>query len=223
MKLRYYVDEDDRFRRFVRPWIITIVAATLLVFGIKALCDLNYQNSQEYKRKAEIESSLSKAPEEGDNRQNIPDDQIGNYHYNGEEIIDYPGEIFLVKKVINGDTIVVAFQGEDVIVKFIGTKIPSCYAETAKTKTEEVLLGRRIKLVFDDKYGKTTKDGFVAATIVLDTFDYSGSMLLNGNAMLDDSVDFSNKDHYAENEAIAQYRGDGLWSVCKDSKETNRI
>ncbi|EKF6163689.1 thermonuclease family protein [Staphylococcus pseudintermedius] len=81
---------------------------------------------------------------------------------------DVRGESYLVKRVIDGDTIIIDKDGQDERVRLIGVDIPETvkpntpvqpYGKAASNFTKKHLTNQRVRLEYDrepkDKYGRT--------------------------------------------------------------------
>lgn len=225
MLFKSYVNEDDWFNRFVKPWILAIAFALLGAFALKQTVNYFGNLISEHNYNKWVSESIQKAPEENDYREGIPDESIGDYYYNeGNEIIDYPGEIYLVKDFIDARTIIVSFRGKDTAIRLLGVTIPECYKNKSLEYIKSFLSGRRVKIDFDDTYGYYAPDGTITAYVTLDTFSVNGSLILNGYALADRNSDYMQKGGLIDSELFAEYEGIGLWSECEiTSKEGSYI
>ena len=220
MKVRYYVDEDDWFRRFFLPWLIGIAATVLAIFGIKMLAGYIISNTAEHKREVEISEDLKRAPEKDDYRDNIPDEQLGNYEYKGNNVTDYSGEIFYVTKIVDAENLMVRYKGEDYVVRLIGVDVPDCYAsETIEYLTDFLNdVNYRVKLEFDDKYGYFDEYGNIAAYVTTKSVMLNSSMIINGYASAWRNKEYEGLNAFLYSESFARGIPQGLWRQCSSAK-----
>jgi micrococcal nuclease len=146
------------------------------------------------------------------------------------------GSVFLVTKVIDGDTVRLE-NGE--VVRYIGIDTPEiskgkeCFAEEAKKKNEELVLGKEVRLEKDvserDKYNRLLRFLYVDppsqdATTVGSTKSASQAIFVNESLVREGfatvytyppDVKFSELFRAAEREARENNRG--LWGECIQS------
>ncbi len=132
-----------------------------------------------------------------------------------EENQQSPEETFLVKKVIDGDTILLE-NGKE--VRYIGIDAPEfpngCFAKQATEKNKELVEGKKVKLVKDisetDEYGRLLRyvyigNLFVNEYLVRNGYAYNWSY----------GLDTRYKEKFAEAEQEAKNNRRGLWGdVC---------
>ena len=127
-----------------------------------------------------------------------------------------------VVRVIDGDTIVVAYEGGEEVVRYIGidapeqyrNQSPECYANDAAAANAALVRGQTVRLVPDvelqDKYGRALRYVYVGETFV------NQALIESGHARTLPIP--PNRTHarelYAEQEA-ARAAGRGLWSACE--------
>lgn len=134
-----------------------------------------------------------------------------------------PGDEVRVRvlEVIDGDTITVALDGEAEDVRYIGIDTPEvdpsigveCFGDQAGDRNEELVGGKRVRLVFDDelrdRYGRLLAyvylgERFINAELVRGGFARTLTIEPNTNrAGLFDRL-----------EQAAGVAGRGLWSAC---------
>ena len=129
-----------------------------------------------------------------------------------------------VIEVIDGDTIDVLAEGEEERVRYIGIDTPEfdhetggvdCYAEEAKSRNEELVLGKEVMLVKDvrerDKYGRLLRYVYVGEDSVGQTLVEEG---MAKAVYIQPDVS-----HYQELKLIeekARASGAGRWSACQN-------
>ena len=140
-----------------------------------------------------------------------------------------PREV-VVNGVLSGNLL--RLDSEDgEVVRLLGVTAPDptaeCFGPEAREALTELLLGQRVRLVFDavcaDPYGRTL--AYVYASAHVELPDGSGVraetlanawMIRNGYATVYDEVDdFLRLDELREAEDDAQRAEAGLWSVCR--------
>ncbi len=128
-------------------------------------------------------------------------------------------ETALVTRVIDGDTIVVSINGKEEKVRLIGIDTPEHgrpYFEEARVKTEELILGKTVKLEKDiserDKYGRLLR------------YIYAGNLFVNaelvkqGYAMVYTyPPDVKYADYFLKLQREAREREVGLWAPPQKS------
>jgi micrococcal nuclease len=130
-----------------------------------------------------------------------------------------------VVRVVDGDTILVALDGREERVRYIGVDTPEsvkpgtpvqCYAKRASSFNKKLLAGRSVRLVQDvearDRYGRVLAyvyrepDGlFVNAELARD--GYARTLTIAPN------VRYAGR--FAALAAAARSAGRGLWSACE--------
>lgn len=141
-----------------------------------------------------------------------------------EELANIGSEIYLVTRVVDGDTIEIE-GGQK--VRYIGIDTPEsvhpskpveCFAIEASNKNKKLVLGKRVRLEKDvsetDKYGRLLRyvwvgDVFVNDFLVRQGYAYSYSY----------PPDVKYQDQFKQAEGEARGTGRGLWAVdaCKSS------
>lgn len=129
-------------------------------------------------------------------------------------------ELYLVTKIVDGDTIWVKINGQEYNVRYIGINTPEmdpveCFGQAATDKNRELVGGRKVRLEKDvsekDQYDRLLRyvfleDGtFVNETLVRTGFAHS--------VTYPPDVKYQEKFREAEGEARANNRG--LWSDCQ--------
>ena len=119
----------------------------------------------------------------------------------------------VVKKVIDGDTIVLR-NGR--VVRYIGMDTPEkgeCYYEEAKKRNEELVLGKKVELVKDvsdkDKYGRLLRHVYADGIFVnweLVREGYAEAFSVEPNISLMES--------FWDAERIAIWEKIGIWKEC---------
>ena len=192
-----------------------------IVFG--SLIGHENKSSKEVKNRREIETQAVKirGHEEGEtikpkNKQNKPKKESV-----GKKDKGHQPKLYLVTKVIDGDTIVLE-NGER--VRYIGIDTPEisqneCFALEAKKKNEELVLGKRVRLEKDvserDKYGRLLRYVYVGNIFVNDY------LVRNGYAYAvtyPPDVKYSERFLQAQREARENKRG--LWAYCTAQTQT---
>ena len=139
-----------------------------------------------------------------------------------------PEGVFPVVRVVDGDTFVVRFAGEDTRVRVIGIDTPEtvdprrpvmCFGKEASAKAEELLDGVSVRLELDSTQGERDKYGRILAYAFLpDGTDFGKEMIVEGFAReytYDAPYRYQAEYRTAEQEAKVSTRG--LWApgVCE--------
>lgn len=128
-------------------------------------------------------------------------------------------EEFVVRKVIDGDTIVLE-NGE--VVRYIGidtpeiTKNSDCYAVESSNKNKELVLGKKVRLEKDiserDRYQRLLRFVYIEDIFVND------SLVRQGFAKIYTyPPDIKYKDQFLASEKYARENNLGLWSKCNNT------
>lgn len=135
-----------------------------------------------------------------------------------------------VDRVIDGDTIKVMIDGQDVTVRLIGMNTPEtvkpnspieCFGPESSDFAKQVLTGQRVTLEFDDTQGTTDRYGRTLAYVWLEGAD--GSLrLFNWDSIAAGyaferqygSTPYAWKEEFADAAARARSAGAGLWGAC---------
>ena len=136
--------------------------------------------------------------------------------------------IYLVKRIIDGDTFEIEVNGENQSVRLVGIDTPEknkCFFEQAKNKAEELLLRQQVKLVNDsiaedkDQYGRLLRYVYR----VKDNLFFNQTMVSNGYAKEYNfkglGYDFVSDFELAE--ISAKTNNLGLWSACYENDDAN--
>ena len=134
-----------------------------------------------------------------------------------------PG-LYPITHINDGDTIVVAMNGKNETVRFIGADTPEvkdprkpvqCFGEAASTHTKSLLTGKSVRLVSDpldsdrDKYGRLLR-----YVILPDGTDYNAALIKDGYAFAYVVFPFQKLDQYRQFETEARSANRGLWAGC---------
>ena len=133
-----------------------------------------------------------------------------------------PGGPAIVTRTVDGDTIHVAFHGQDLDVRLIGIDTPEtvdpsqpvqCFGEQASRFTDRRLTGQAVRLEFDverhDRYGRTL------AYVWLDGRLFNRRLVASGYAVVDTyPPNVRYEDVFAAAQAAAQHEDRGLWHAC---------
>ncbi len=211
----------ERVLRSGKFAIFLSIFLLFIVFG--SLIGHENKSSKEIKNRREIETQAVKigGHKEGKtikpkNKQNKPKKESA-----GKKDKDHQLKLYLVTRVIDGDTIVLE-NGER--VRYIGIDTPEisqneCFALEAKKKNEELVLGKRVRLEKDvserDKYGRLLRYVYVGEIFVNDY------LVRNGYAYAvtyPPDVKYSERFLQAQREARENKRG--LWAYCTAQTQT---
>lgn len=131
---------------------------------------------------------------------------------------------FVVERVIDGDTIVIAFHDESTRVRFIGVDTPEtkhprkpveCYGPEASTFTENLLKGERVLL----RYGDERRDRYDRLLAYVyrapDWLHVNAELVRQGYAKAYIRFPFEHSDRFIELQARAQAAGKGVWNACE--------
>ena len=141
-----------------------------------------------------------------------------------------------VLRVIDGDTIEVIFSDNTIdTVRMLGVDTPEtrsknkpyeyeeildlyCLKEWGKKAnqySENILEGKNINLIYDEKSGRRGYYDRVLAYIEINDYDFTESLVSKGYARVYDESDFSRKHLYITKQKEAIGNKSGLWSECQ--------
>lgn len=137
--------------------------------------------------------------------------------------------LFLVTRVIDGDTIILA---DGRTIRYLGMDTPEsvdpkkpvhCLAQAAAAKNKELVLGQYVSLIYDqekiDKYGRT-----LAYVFVGDNFINLELVDLGLARAYPYAPNFLHRQDFADAQARAQQKKMGLWSgICEGYKPTTNL
>ena len=132
------------------------------------------------------------------------------------------GDVFVVDRVVDGDTIVVRTPGGSVHVRLIGVDSPEsvkpgtpvqCFAIAASTYTKRALTGTLVRLEYDverfDRYGRTLAYVWVGSRM------FNEQMVRDGYAVVETvPPDVRYADVFVAAERDARRHDRGLWNAC---------
>jgi micrococcal nuclease len=140
-----------------------------------------------------------------------------------------------VVRVIDGDTIVVRFDGKTERVRLIGVDTPETkpkrnkpfeydsitnltylaeWGLKAKNFTKRTLEGKTVELEFDRSAGLRDKYGRLLAYVYINGTDFNALLIKEGYARVF-VTNFKKLNHYLKLEREAMEKGIGLWSITK--------
>ena len=130
-----------------------------------------------------------------------------------------------VTRAVDGDTIRVMRDGQEVAVRLIGINTPEtvapdrpveCFGPEASARTKELVTGQKVWLEYDDVTGETDKYGRTLAYVWL-----TPSQMLNEELVREGFAEertyqdgYRYQDLLRTAEDAAQSAGAGLWTAC---------
>jgi micrococcal nuclease len=136
-----------------------------------------------------------------------------------------PGRLHRVLRVIDGDTVEVAYRGSAVSVRVIGIDTPEtvhpsepveCGGPEASATATRLLSGRRVRLVFDRSQGRTDYYGRTLAYLEAPGVgDFGLAMLRAGRAAeYTYATAYARQTRYRAAQRAAQAHHRGVWDRC---------
>lgn len=140
-------------------------------------------------------------------------------------------DLVAVKRVVDGDTIIVLVAGQERTVRLVGINTPEtvdprkgveCFGKEASNETKEILKSRKVRLVKDisetDKFKRLLRFVYVPLDDgnLLFLNDYLVRMGFATASTYPPDVSFASRFEEAQAQAIAQNRG--LWASCPRSQ-----
>lgn len=142
--------------------------------------------------------------------------------------------IFLVSRVIDGDTIEVNINGKKETLRLIGIDTPEivdprkpvqCFAKEASNKAKEILNGKKVKLEADSSQGERDKYNRLLRYVFLeDGTSFNRLMIAEGYAheYTYQSNPYKYQIEFKEAEENAREDGKGLWGADTCNGDTTR-
>ena len=135
--------------------------------------------------------------------------------------------VWLVTKVVDGDTIWVEGEGERLKVRLIGVDTPEtvhptkgveCYGPESSDFAKEILAGTQVAIVTDASQGEVDKYGRTLAYVFLPEGQLFQELLVSGGYAYEYTFDepYKYRDLLIEAEEQAQLNGAGLWTKCSN-------
>jgi micrococcal nuclease len=127
-----------------------------------------------------------------------------------------------VRKVVDGDTVVVSYGGHSDKVRILGIDSPEkgrCYASQATAETKRLAGGKYVKLVRDGSQAARDRYGRILAYVIAPTGDVGLALVRGGFAKVYvfDSTPFARTASYRRAENAAKASSRGLWASCGES------
>ena len=133
--------------------------------------------------------------------------------------------VWLVTKVVDGDTIWVEGEGERLKVRLIGVDTPEtvhptkgveCYGPESSDFAKDILAGTQVAIVTDASQGEVDKYGRTLAYVFLPEGQLFQELLVSGGYAYEYTFDqpYKYRDHLVDAEEQARLNGAGLWTKC---------
>ena len=133
--------------------------------------------------------------------------------------------VWLVTKVVDGDTIWVEGEGERLKVRLIGVNTPEtvhptkeveCYGPESSDFATDILAGTQVAIVTDASQGEVDKYGRTLAYVFLPEGQLFQELLVSGGYAFEYTFDqpYKYRDLLIEAEGQARLNGAGLWTEC---------
>ncbi len=146
------------------------------------------------------------------------------------KIIETPKELFLVTKVVDGDTMTLDKIGT---IRLIGINIPEtvdprkpveCFGKEASDKAKELLDGKKVYLEYDETQGKTDKYNRVLAYVFREDGLHLNTEMIKTGYAYEDTYDkpYKYQNEFKLAQKDVQNNELGLWSVstCNGQQST---
>ena len=133
--------------------------------------------------------------------------------------------VWLVTKVVDGDTIWVKGEGERLKVRLIGVDTPEtvhptkeveCYGPESSDFATDILAGTQVAMVTDTSQGEVDRYGRTLAYVFLPNGQFFQELLVSGGYAYEYTFDqpYKYRDLLIEAEEQARFNGAGLWTEC---------
>jgi micrococcal nuclease len=135
--------------------------------------------------------------------------------------------VWLVTKVVDGDTIWVEGEGERLKVRLIGVDTPEtvhptkeveCYGPESSDFAKDTLAGTQVAITTDTSQGEVDKYGRTLAYVFLPSGQLFQELLVSGGYAYEYTFDepYKYRDLLIEAEEQARLNGAGLWTKCSN-------
>ena len=133
--------------------------------------------------------------------------------------------VWLVTKVVDGDTIWVEGEGKRLKVRLIGVDTPEtvhptkeveCYGPESSDFATDILAGTQVAIVTDTSQGEVDRYGRTLAYVFLPNGQFFQELLVSGGYAYEYTFDqpYKYRDLLIEAEGQARLNGAGLWTEC---------
>ena len=130
-----------------------------------------------------------------------------------------------VVRTVDGDTIRVDRNGEEIVIRFIGLDTPEtvaadrpveCFGPEASARTAELVDGGEVWLEYDEVSGLTDKYDRTLAFVWLDPGTMLNELLIREGFAeeLTYTDGYAHQGEFRAAEEVARAAGSGLWSAC---------
>lgn len=130
-----------------------------------------------------------------------------------------------VSRVVDGDTVRVMRDGQEIVVRLIGIDTPEtvapdrpveCFGPEASARTQQLAEGARVWLEYDEVTGETDKYDRILAYVWLTPDTMLNEELVREGYAIERTYQegYRYQDRLRAAEDAAQARGAGLWSAC---------
>ena len=135
--------------------------------------------------------------------------------------------LWLVTKVVDGDTIWIEGEGERLKVRLIGVDTPEtvhptkeveCYGPESSDFAKDTLAGTQVAITTDTSQGEVDKYGRTLAYVFLPSGQLFQELLVSGGYAYEYTFDepYKYRDLLIEAEEQARLNGAGLWTKCSN-------
>lgn len=137
------------------------------------------------------------------------------------------GESYRVKRVIDGDTIVIVIHDHEYIVRMLGINTPEtvdprkpaeCFGKQASDETKKILTDRQVTIETDDIVGQFDKYSRLLAYINLNNKNINAYLIEQGFAReytYDTDKPYSKRQTFKQLQKEAKKNKRGLWGECE--------
>jgi len=133
------------------------------------------------------------------------------------------GELYKVQRVIDGDTIIIEFNGVNTTIRLIGIDTPEiksskqkieCFGEEAFNEVKKILSGKRIALEQDPSQGNLDKYGRMLAYVFLDNGIFLNKYMIQQGFAYEYTYNllYKYQSEFKEVQKIAKEKKRGLWA-----------
>lgn len=140
------------------------------------------------------------------------------------------GQSYKVRRVVDGDTIIIDILGREYTVRMLGINTPEtvdprkpaeCFGKQASDETKKILKDGEVKIETDDIVGQFDKYNRLLAYVSLNNQDINAYLIEQGFAReytYDTKKPYSKRQIYKQLQKEAKKNKRGLWSQCEAGK-----
>ena len=154
-------------------------------------------------------------------------DTVLNENATATEGIAADKEVVTIDRVVDGDTILIKYNGEDTKLRIIGINTPEtvdsrkpieCFGPEASSYLSALLTGKSVSIETDYTQDDTDKYGRLLRYVYLDNEDVGYKIISGGYGYeYTYNIPYQKQSQYKNAQAEAMENGVGLWTSCANT------